>query len=91
MPIDREIVIRLAREAHLGCGYFDGLWSACTADLECFAAIVLEHGRKPLTDEQIEMATGAKRGQPLFLVAKWFTTAIEAAHDITNKESSDAE
>lgn len=41
-------------------------------------------GRVPLTDEQIEQATGTKRGEPLFLVAKGFTVAIEAAHGITH-------
>lgn len=48
MTIDRETVTRLAQEAHLGRGYFDGLWSACTGDLEKFAALVLKHGHKPL-------------------------------------------
>lgn len=37
---------------------------------------------EPLTDEQIEQATGAKRGAPLFLVAVGFARAIEAAHGI---------
>lgn len=48
------------------------------------AAQVQAMGRAPLTDEQIEQATGAKRGEPLFLVAKGFTVAIEAAHGITH-------
>lgn len=39
---------------------------------------------KPLTDEQIEQATGAKRGHPLFLAAKGFTIAVEAAHGINH-------
>ncbi|GER21304.1 hypothetical protein [Variovorax boronicumulans] len=39
-------------------------------------------GRAPLTDEQIESATGAKRGTPMWLVAVAFTRAIESAHGI---------
>lgn len=38
--------------------------------------------RKPLTDAEIESATGAKQGTPLFLAAKGFTIAIERAHGI---------
>lgn len=38
--------------------------------------------RAPLTDEQIESATGAKRGTPMWLVAVAFARAIEAAHGI---------
>lgn len=38
--------------------------------------------RKPLTDEQIEQATGTKIGQPLFLAAKGFVLATERAHGI---------
>lgn len=39
-------------------------------------------GAVPLTDEQIEAATGAKIGTPLFLAAKGFVLAAEAAHGI---------
>lgn len=39
-------------------------------------------GAAPLTDEQIEAATGAKIGTPLFLAAKGFVLATEAAHGI---------
>ena len=39
-------------------------------------------GAVPLTDEQIEVATGAKIGTPLFLAAKSFVLATEAAHGI---------
>lgn len=38
--------------------------------------------RKPLTDAQIEQATGAKIGRPLFLAAKGFVLATERAHGI---------
>ena len=49
-----------------------------------------DHGAKPqaqavavpLTDGQIEAATGAKIGTPLFLAAKGFVLATEAAHGI---------
>lgn len=56
MTIDRETVIRLADESGMlepiEFGV-DALWVANAEDLERFAALVLEHGRKPLTDEQI--------------------------------------
>lgn len=38
--------------------------------------------RHPLTDSEIESATGAKQGTPLFLAAKGFAIAIERAHGI---------
>ena len=38
--------------------------------------------REPLTDLEIESATGAKIGTPLFLVAKGFVLATESAHGI---------
>ena len=39
-------------------------------------------GRAPLTDEQIESATGARRDTPMWIVAAAFTRAIESAHGI---------
>lgn len=41
--------------------------------------------REPLTDGQIANATGAKIGTPLFLAAKGFVLATEAAHGISQK------
>lgn len=38
--------------------------------------------RAPLTDSEIESATGAKQGTPLFLAAKGFAIAIERVHGI---------
>ena len=38
--------------------------------------------REPLTDLEIESATGAKIGTPLFLVAKGIVQATESAHGI---------
>lgn len=43
--------------------------------------------RKPLTDAEIESATGAKQGTPLFLAAKGFAIAIERAHGIGSKDT----
>ena len=40
--------------------------------------------REPLSDEEIEEATGVKRGTPMFLVATGFVRATERAHNITN-------
>lgn len=52
-------------------------------DLEAIRAKLREVlDRKPLTDEQIEQATGTKIGQPLFLAAKGFVQATERAHGI---------
>ncbi|MDH1765115.1 hypothetical protein N5D37_05255 [Comamonas aquatica] len=42
--------------------------------------------RDPLTDSEIESATGAKQGTPLFLAAKGFAIAIERAHGITQEK-----
>jgi len=36
----------------------------------------------PMDDWQIEKATGAKQGTPIFIVAKGFTEAIEQHHGI---------
>jgi hypothetical protein len=47
---------------------------------ELLAAAKVE--RDPLTDSEIESATGAKQGTPLFLAAKGFAIAIERAHGI---------
>lgn len=38
--------------------------------------------REPLSDEEIEKATGAKLGTPMFLVATGFVRATERAHGI---------
>lgn len=43
--------------------------------------------RHPLTDSEIEDATGAKQGTPLFLAAKGFTIAVERAHGIGSKDT----
>lgn len=43
--------------------------------------------RDPLTDAEIESATGAKQGTPLFLAAKGFTIAVERAHGIGSKDT----
>lgn len=42
--------------------------------------------RHPLTDSEIEAATGAKQGTALFLAAKGFTLAVERAHNITKDQ-----
>lgn len=50
---------------------------------ERIAALEAAHAqRAPLTDSEIESATGAKQGTPLFLAAKGFAIAIERAHGI---------
>ena len=61
------------------------VWSAmlATAPKTPKAATV----RNPLTDAEIESATGAKQGTPLFLAAKGFTIAIERAHGIGSKDT----
>lgn len=40
--------------------------------------------REPLSDDEIEKATGTKHGTPTFLVATGFVRATERAHNITN-------
>lgn len=82
MTIDRETVIRLAREAdcNIETERVIGI-----SGLQRFATLVLEHGRKPLTEEQIEAI------QKTCLSLLDLVRAVEAAHGITNKESSDAE
>lgn len=59
MTIDRETVIRLAREAdgEECTGWRDNgdperYYEFWPEQLERFAALVLEHGRKPLTEDQ---------------------------------------
>lgn len=42
----------------------------------------LREQRKPMTDERIEKATCAKRGEPLFLSEKGLTLAVERAQGI---------
>lgn len=97
MTIDRETVIRLANEVgFVGYGEDVGNFSipvpAFYSRLERFATLVLEHGRKPLTEEQIEAIQTACTGPyTKSLSILDFVRAIEAAHGITNKESSDAE
>lgn len=100
MTIDRETMIRLADEVGF-CGYGEdgGTFSipvpAFYSMLGRFAALVLECGRKPLTDEEIWKFWWARPGVPdgeddsmeaQFIAA---ARAIESAHGITNKESSD--
>lgn len=87
MTIDRETVIRLAREV----GFRDAVAMIYARRLERFAAMVLERGRKPLTDEQIGMLSTTRTFagmHPDYL--RDCVMAIEAAHGITNKENSDA-
>lgn len=91
MTIDREIVVRLAGEVGTETG-----WCAIEK-LERFAAMVLEQGAE-LSFQQIEDcfpegAAGTQDGS-INVSAQWlhdFARAIEAAHGIINKESSDAE
>lgn len=97
MTIDRETVVRLAREA--GAGWRDhsevDYYTFSPSQLERFAALVLEHERKPLTTDVIhtaaEDATKGSRDGTLQRIA--FARGVwwaEKMHGITNKESSDA-
>lgn len=88
MNLDRETVIRMAVEARIT--EHVSLSHARLGALERFATLVLEHGRKPLTDDEL----GAMFACAAFVspsdqdAAKYFARAIEAAHGITNKESN---
>lgn len=86
MTIDRETVIMFGEEAGL---LEPGYHTPDTAipDLERFATLVLEHGRKPLPVSKDGMAVIID-GVP---VPVEVVRRVEAAHGITNKESSDAE
>lgn len=97
MIIDRETVIRLAREA--GAGWRDhcavDYYTFSPSQLERFAVLVLKYERKPLTAEQVK-AVVVEAGYAWFIIQAQadFINGIrhgEAAHGITNKESSDAE
>lgn len=93
MTIDRETLIWLAREsgADVCAGYrdndeLDEYYEFWPEQLERFAALVLEHGRKPLTYEQL---FDVMEAFGFTYDRTEFARAVEAAHGITNKESSD--
>lgn len=88
MTIDRETVIRLAKmpDVDLAWGVAGGFLTL--GQLERFAALVLEHEHKPLSEWQIvDIVDAWGDGESLADLMR----AVEAAHGITNKESSDAE
>lgn len=70
-----EQVQKITRKAHPEYGYTQALYTAPqpTQAQACAA---------PLTDLEIESATGVKIGTPFFLVAKGFVKVTEAAHGI---------
>lgn len=87
MSIDRETVIRLAREAGIPVGICAG--NPTVADMERFSTLVMGHGRKPLTDTELEEVFLFVRPGPT--VRDWmlrFGRAIEVLHGITNKENT---
>lgn len=90
MTIDRETVIKLAREAgaEICTGWRDNdepdkYYEFWPEELECFATLVLEHGRK-LLPEKIEAKTD---NDCSYAYADGWN---ECLNHITNKESSDA-
>lgn len=92
MSIDPETVIRLAREAagEPEQSVWGDLYIFETVELERFAAMMLEHGRKPLTDEQIDayIRHANVRGSwaaPFAEGVRWGIRHHEAAHGITIK------
>lgn len=88
MTINRETVIRLAKEAGTSEAGLNIRAQSVFGLFERFAALVLEHGRKPLTVDEIAIAIRSENFDAQELMR---FRAIEAAHGITNKESSDAE
>ena len=90
MTIDRETVIKLARESGFPIAWISETGVLQWSELERFATLVLEHGRKPLTDEQIDayIRHANVRGSwaaPFAEGVRWGIRHHEAAHGITIK------
>ena len=65
------------KKANAQAEHFEREWYLRGDELEA-----AQSQREPLNDPEIESATGAKQGTPLFLAAKGFAIAIERAHGI---------
>lgn len=66
-------------DQHHKCGVLKEAWLRSQIESK-----LRELVREPLSDEDIEKATGVKQGTPMFLAATGFVRATERAHNITS-------